>query len=100
MICRLDAVTRCDRLGEPSGDAVAICVRFGALTSIGGANKLEVAICGFKSADGSGGGMAPESVRGLDNHRQAKAGVFARGGLLRLADGPLRPDNERCARAA
>ena len=31
--------------------------------------------------------MARESVRWLDNHRQAEAGVFARGGLLGFAGG-------------
>jgi hypothetical protein len=35
-----------------------------------------------------------ESVRGLDNHPQAEAGIFTRGGLLRFADGPLRLGDE------
>ncbi len=45
-------------------------------------------------------GVACGSVRRLNNQRQAKTGVFAGGGLLRLADGPLRPDNEGRSRDA
>lgn len=51
----------------------------------------------WAAGDESGG---DESLRGLNNHGQAEAGIFARGSLLGLADGALGLGDEGRDRAA